>query len=792
VEAGGTSQLIHALPALARGRGIARAVIPAPSYADYETASRLAGFRVDRLPLAADRGFVPDFEELDPLLARQDPALVFLGLPNNPDGAVFRASGLRQVARRHPECLFAVDEAFADFVPGLDRPAQGAFQAPDNVVCLLSLTKFYAVPGLRVGLAAAAPSLAAGLRGLLPSWPVGSLERAVAVRALGDEDFRTRTLETVPAWGGELRRELAGLPGLETVPGRANYVLCRLAAGLAAPELFRRLLDRFGIAIRDCSTYPGLDETWFRVAVRTPEDNLRLLEGLDHVLAGGRRVAAAGRRSGSAPALMIQGTSSGAGKSVLAAGICRVLLQDGHRVAPFKAQNMSNNSFVTRDGLEMGRAQATQAAACRLDPEAAMNPVLLKPSTDTGSQVIVMGRPVGVMRVGEYVAYKEEAFAAARAAYDSLAGRFDVMVLEGAGSPAEVNLKDHEFVNMRTAAHARARVLLVADIDRGGSFAHLVGTMECLEEAERALVSGYVLNRFRGDASLLAGGFDHLLERTHRPVLGVVPHLPDLDLPEEDSVAFKAGAARALETSSRDADLDLALVDLPHLANLTDFDALALEPDTALRAVRRPQDLGRPDAVIIPGSKNTPGDAAWLLDSGLGRAILDLPASCEIVGICGGLQILGERVTDPLGLESADGDAVGLGLLPLTTELGAGKVLAQARAVHRPTGLAVSGYEIHHGVTRPTAAVSETVVTADGRVLGWGLADRPVWGTYLHGVFDADGFRRAFLDTLRARKGLDGLGDTGVRFSLEPALDRLADILRESLDFGAIYRMLGL
>ncbi|MBG3876865.1 cobyric acid synthase, partial [Desulfovibrio oxamicus] len=304
---------------------------------------------------------------------------------------------------------------------------------------------------------------------------------------------------------------------------------------------------------------------------------------------------------------MVQGTCSNAGKSILAAAFCRIFLQDGLRVAPFKAQNMALNSCVTSDGLEMGRAQAVQAAACRLDPDVRMNPVLLKPCSDVGSQVIVMGRPVGVMRVRQYVDYKPRARDAAFAAYDSLAAEHDVMVIEGAGSPAEINLKAHDIVNMAMARHAGARVLLVGDIDRGGVFAALVGTMELLEDWERNHVAGYLLNKFRGDASLLDPALDFMKQRTGRPVLGVVPYLRDLGLPEEDSVSFKEGlpGLRGLRDGAAGEGgvvpdtlpaivLDIVLVDLPHISNFTDVDALRGEPDVRLRVARTPADLPAP------------------------------------------------------------------------------------------------------------------------------------------------------------------------------------------------------
>ena len=517
------------------------------------------------------------------------------------------------------------------------------------------------------------------------------------------------------------------------------------------------------------------------------------------------------------PALMLQGTCSNAGKSLLAAAVCRLLARRGLRVAPFKAQNMALNSFVTEQGEEMGRAQALQAVACGLPADARMNPVLLKPTSHVGSQVIVLGRPVGQMRVGAYLRYKPEAWKAVRRAYRELSSGMDVMVLEGAGSPAEINLRAHDIVNMRMARHAEARVLLVADIDRGGAFASLVGTMSLLGRADRARVAGYVLNKFRGDASLLDPALEAVSRRTRRPFLGVVPMLEDLRLPEEDSVSFKLGITPGLDAADGDRPaapdcLDIALVDLPHISNFTDLDALRAEADVRLRIVRHADELGAPDAVILPGSKNSIADMRFLRRTGLAEALCGYAERCRsrgaLVGICGGLQMLGQSIADPLGLEEG-GLEPGLNLLPLSTELGGAKLLRRivGRALAALAGeeLAVRGYEIHHGrsipaeerrdaACAPRMPLTPVMTDEAGRTLGWGLpgADGTVrvWGTYLHGVFDADAFRHAFLNRLRRERGL--APRTGVAYSLGPELDRLADAVEANLDMAAIYAMLGL
>ena len=537
-----------------------------------------------------------------------------------------------------------------------------------------------------------------------------------------------------------------------------------------------------------------------------------------------KHTSASGQARVLPPALMVQGTCSNAGKSLLTAALCRLLARRGLRVAPFKAQNMALNSFVTSDGKEMGRAQVLQAAACGLAPDVRMNPVLLKPTSNTGSQVIVLGEPVGQMRVAEYLRYKPTAWKAVRRAYNSLAADMDVMVLEGAGSPAEINLKAHDIVNMRMARHAGAVVALVADIDRGGAFAALAGTMALLTRAERSRVGGFILNKFRGDASLLDPALSLLHRRTGKPFWGVVPMLENLRLPEEDSVSFKQGLTPGLVSglhagAAEAGQLDIVVPNLPHLSNATDLDALRDEPGVRLRIVRSAEHWGEPHAVILPGSRNTVDDLRFLQRSGLAQCVRDFASRCQqqgrgaVVGICGGLQMLGTEIADPLGLEEG-GCEPGLGLLPLGTKLLAVKRLRRTCGWAHPclTGLerqSVCGYEIHHGQTAVMSALvsavaspdltgqpSVRVVMADSeeQPLGWGICDAQgrarVWGSYLHGLFDVDSFRHAFLQSLRSEAGLPPA--PLATYGLGPELDRLADAVEESLDMPAILGQLGL
>jgi cobyric acid synthase CobQ/L-threonine-O-3-phosphate decarboxylase len=765
--------------------GARRALIPVPAYSDYRAAAELAGLPVATLPLREADGFVLDWNGLESAIQSGD--AVFLGQPNNPTGFLLDPSRLRSLAAGRRDVFFIVDEAFLDFVPQTDSLLSAR---PDNVAVLRSMTKFYAIPGLRLGFAAAAPDLATRVRARLPPWSVSTLAQAVGVAALADQDYARETIALVENRRRELSDGLVALGGVTVYPGVANFLLCRLDRhGLDAAALADRLL-RQGIAIRVCESFEGLDGRFFRLAVRNAEEQTRLLEVLAEALSPASRPAP--RRTGPlsprAATLMFQGTCSNAGKSVLTAAFCRILLQDGFRVAPFKAQNMALNSGVTRDGLEMGRAQVVQARACRLEPDVRMNPILLKPNSEMGSQVIVMGKPVGNMDVHAYARFKETVFRTVTDAFDSLAAEFDAVILEGAGSPGEVNLKRQDIVNMRMARHARAPVLLVGDIDRGGVFASFVGTLEVLEEWERRLIAGFVVNRFRGDPSLLAPAYDYVFAHTGRPVLGTVPFLPNLALPQEDSVDFKN---RVLDRPAPDAAVRLAVLDLAHISNFTDLDPFRAEPDVDLRIIRTPADWTGADAVILPGSKNVIADLQALRRSGLADRLAEAArAGIEIVGICGGFQMLGCDLADPHRIESDAGAVPGLGLLDVATVLEPDKALTRTEARHLASGLPVRGYEIHHGQTRSLGAAVPAFVTASGVPVGFTGGDGRVWGTYLHGVFDDDAFRRWFLDSLRRRKGLPPAGRVLAPYDLEPELDRLADAVRKSLDMPRIRRLL--
>jgi adenosylcobyric acid synthase len=486
-----------------------------------------------------------------------------------------------------------------------------------------------------------------------------------------------------------------------------------------------------------------------------------------------------------ARAVMLCGTASHVGKSLLVAALCRILRQDGVSVAPFKAQNMSNNAAVA-DGGEIGRAQALQARAAGLRPSVRLNPILLKPVGDLRSQVVVGGRVVDTMDVDAYHRFKEtHGRAAVREHYRALAERVDVVVIEGAGSPVEVNLKAHDIANLWMAEQADAAVLLVGDIDRGGVLAALTGTMDLMAPDERDRVAGFLINKFRGERRLLEPALDFLRERWGKRTLGVVPYLTHR-LPEEDG----QGVADAGTGLAPDASVGVAVVRLPRMANFTDFDPLASEPDVALRYVDRPDQIAAADLVVLPGTKATLADLAWLRGRGLDRAVADHCArGGTVVGICGGYQMLGTRVTDPHGMEGG-GEAEGLGLLPVETEMGPDKRCVEATYRPAPGGplgdAPVTGYEIHMGRTRCRGGEALFADAPDGT----GLVEGSVWGCYLHALFENDAARRAVLGPARAAKGLPEPAPVRYGDVVEASLDALAASVRKHVDLEAIRALL--
>lgn len=508
-----------------------------------------------------------------------------------------------------------------------------------------------------------------------------------------------------------------------------------------------------------------------------------------------------------AKAIMVQGTMSNVGKSLITAGLCRIFKQDGYKVAPFKSQNMALNSFITKEGLEMGRAQVMQAEAAGIEPKVSMNPVLLKPTSDQGSQVIVNGEVWGDMPAREYYRRKRELVPHIMAAYESLARAYDIIVLEGAGSPAEINLRSEDIVNMGMAERADAPVILVGDIDRGGVFASLVGTMMLLEPSERQRVKGTLINKFRGDVQILRPGLTELEKLTGVPVLGVIPYLR-LELDDEDSLSERLKQRRAPGL------VDIAVISLPHLSNFTDFNVFERIPGVSLRYVRTPGQLGNPDLIILPGSKNTMDDLAWLRQGGLeGEILKAVRRETLIFGVCGGYQMMGTKLSDPYGVEHG-GEMAGMGLLNATTVFQRQKVRTQVKGkfgvipgpLSALSGQAVSGYEIHMGETtdlggcRPLAEINDVLGTAVRQMDGLMNGQGTVLGSYMHGLFDSEGLAFVLVSALLQKKGLgdavlenvsEWQGFNATRFK-DRQYDILAEAVRGNLDMDRVYAMLGI
>ena len=477
---------------------------------------------------------------------------------------------------------------------------------------------------------------------------------------------------------------------------------------------------------------------------------------------------------------MIQGTMSGAGKSLTVAGLCRIFRQDGYRVAPFKSQNMALNSFITADGREMGRAQVVQAEAAGVAPDARMNPILLKPTTDVGSQVIVNGKVQGNMRAMEYYRRKREFIPAVLEAYHALEREYDIIVIEGAGSPAEINLKDADIVNMGLARLVDAPVLLAGDIDRGGVFAQLYGTIALLEPEEKQRIKGTIVNKFRGDRAILQPGIQILEGICGVPVAGVVPYV-HLDIDDEDSLSPRLQSVDVAKA------VDIAVIKLPRISNFTDISPLERFQNVSVRYVERPDRLGNPDMILLPGTKSTIADLLWLRQSGLEAAILkQANRGCVLFGICGGYQMLGRTIRDPEGVEAASmGTIQGMGLLDMDTVFEGEKLQRQTQGVfgaipgplHTLTGLPYQGYEIHMG-----RSGSQSALHCQGNV----------YGSYIHGIFDAQGIAQAVTQALAEKKGVD----LGTLAPFDPEehkqrqYDLLAEALRSGLDMDFIYKVL--
>lgn len=769
----GTQAAIQALPHL---REHAVVAVLEPAYAEHAHAWQRAEHEV----------FATDAAAL--MSGEFDTDVAVIVNPNNPTGTRFGVDALLALHARLAarDGWLVVDEAFIDTTP---QQSLAAYADRPGLVVLRSPGKFFGLAGARAGFVLAEPALLDRLRESLGPWAVAAPTRWLLQHAFADRDWQTAERERLAVAGARLR-DLLTRHDLTPDGGTDLFQWIQVADAaewqdaLAREAVLTRRFDapaslRFGL--------PGDETAWQR------------LDAALSRTAAGRNASPRNlhqQRSAHAPpeptrspqshrarVLMVQGTTSDAGKSTLVAGLCRWLHRRGVAVAPFKPQNMALNSAVTVDGGEIGRAQALQAQAAGLPPHTDFNPILLKPNSDVGAQVIVHGRAIGNMQAVRYHDYKRVAMEAVLASHERLCARYDAVIVEGAGSPAEINLRANDIANMGYAEAVDCDVILIADIDRGGVFAHLVGTLALLSDSEQARVKGFVINRFRGDLALLQPGLDWLERRTGKPVLGVLPYLQGLHLDAEDALPRDAGRSEA--------KLRVIVPALPRISNHTDFEALRLHPDIAFRYVGPGEAVPAADLIVLPGSKSVRADLAWLRAQGWDGAIArHLRYGGKVLGICGGLQMLGQAIDDPHGIEGAPGASEGLGLLDLVTTLEPEK---QLRTVAGTLCLAstparVEGYEIHCGVSQGNALAKPLATLEDGRNDGAVSADGRIAATYLHGLFDAP-------DACVALLRWAGLGDAQPvdRDALrEHALDTLADTIEAYLDVEALDRLLGL
>lgn len=893
----------------------AHAVVTVPAYSSYREALTLAGFTVKEIPY---KTLLNNFES-EPDMRHS--ATCWIGAPNNPDGAMPPEYPQRiiKLAKNFPEINFVIDEAFIEFTDFTSLCEVKSL--PDNIFIIRSLTKIFAVPGLRIGYAVVPESFAHLLREELPNWPLNTIAEHFALEAFSRPEVQSYITASKALIHKEKERIRHALtPYYELSETQANFYCIRFSPHYFATSTkidastanhsnsdqpaqnsneltasLEKFLFKNGIAVRNVSNYANITPWVFRIAIRTHTENDSIISALTafaelykntsnavcHTAdaptsSTARSIAGCTTRSAAsctasdptyyttdntikdtmsinpgesfkikntalrrASAVMIQGCSSSAGKSIIASALCRILRNRGFDVAPYKAQNMSNNSAVTRDGFEIGRAQAVQAMACGLEPDPRMNPVLIKPEGNMESQVIVMGKPWKRNSARDYYMQKKELASIAQEAYDSLAREHEVIVLEGAGSPAEINLKSHDFVNMEAAIYADADVYLVGDIDRGGVFASFLGHVATFSHQERSLLKGFIINKFRGDVTLLTPAYELLAKYTSVPVLGCVPYFRDIVIPEEDESKLVSleqqsnEAGQHAQSSSTGNTITLGIIMFPHVSNFTDFEPFAFEPYVRIKKIFCPADSIGTDALILPGSKTTVNDYRWLKDTGLAQVIQERAAEGTIIiGICGGLQMLGTEIHDPDHIESEHTVTKSLALLPLITTFSPNKQLARGMyTIAKPDILLknetsldiqivehiqqvlltlsqweISGYEIHHGVTKcseinhhsqgdtsnihPSSSGQKPIpfiFNSNGNPVAW--CYKNIIGTYLHGIFENDELRTALINLIRTQKKLQQQSIYLSR-TTDAELEKLSDFITSYIDIDTILKNL--
>ncbi|MBQ9284752.1 MAG: cobyric acid synthase [Bacteroidaceae bacterium] len=709
--------------------------------------------------------------------AEGDGGIIWLCNPNNPTGSVIPKAGVMQMSSTCS--LLVVDQSYEDYtLAPLLSPAEAV--AAGDILQLHSLTKKYCIPGLRIGYVVGAPALIEQLRRRLHPWSVNALAIEAASWLIRNNVSVLPGLKDYLAEAQRLQNALNALESITVEPTLTNFMLCRLdeRVGISATELKEHLATRHGILIRDASNFEGLTPYHFRVAAQTKEENGVLIEKLrltidEYKLSGpqkGYSKSSLDIRHSSPRPLMLCGTGSDVGKSVIATALCRIFLQDGHHPAPFKAQNMALNSYATPEGLEIGRAQAVQAEAAGIPCHTDMNPLLLKPNSDHTSQVVLNGKPLGNRDAYDYWRKRDASGpidfrAEVCKAFDRLAARYSPIVMEGAGSISELNLRDTDLVNLPMARHADAAVILVADIDRGGVFASVYGSIALQTPEDRARIRGIIINKFRGDLRLFDDGRRMIEELTGVPVLGVIPYYKGIYIEEEDSVSLEQKRRHLAEGK-----VNIAVVLLRHISNFTDFDTLERDSRVNLFYTNNVDDISRADIIILPGTKATLDDLLELRRNGCAQAILRAHRDGKtVVGICGGYQMLGQAVNDPDGIEGTIESLPGLGLLPISTTMTPKKTTQQVTFIF--DGQECQGYEIHQGVSDTNHAILQT--------------DHCI-GTYIHGFLD----NAPVIEFLLRNKAKAPTPVQSYSSFKEEQYNRLADHVRRHLDMDKLYEIL--
>ena len=791
----GAADLIYRIPS---ALGLKRVLLTVPAFSEYERAFRNSGADLVFLQTSPEAGYALRDEFLS---MGADFDAIILSSPVNPSGKLIAPGDWRRLLQwgAETDTVIIVDECFLDFASAAKTEELGriAEEVPEaELIRIRSFTKIYAIAGLRIGYAIFdSPSRAGQVRLWGPPWNVSGPAQKAVLAALSEDDAYLRgTLQYVE----KERRRVTGrlrASGFRVWESDVNYLLFEAADSLG------ETLRKSGFLLRDCSDDRGIivepGRRLYRMGLRTEEEDELLLRTIETILKN--EEVPAFHRMRKPASIMIQGTMSNAGKSLIAAGLCRIFRQDGYHPAPFKSQNMALNSYITADGKEIGRAQAVQAEAAGIPPESDMNPVLLKPTTEKGSQVIVNGEVRCSMSSTEYFGYRKSLRGEVLEAYRRLGETHDIIVIEGAGSPAEINLTENgdDFVNMGLAEMTGSPVILAGDIDRGGIFAQLGGTMALLCDADRSRVKGVIVNKFRGDLSLFERGREMLREVCGVPVVGVVPFIR-VDIDDEDSLSDRLSGRRKKAEGDL---LRIAVIRLPRISNFSDLTALDAVEGVCVDYVEHPEELKTADAVIIPGSKSTIEDLLWMREKGLAEAIAGISEKgIPVTGICGGYQMLGLSIADHEAVESRTAEIRGIGLLPVRTEYQRKKVTKQTKAripddESLPPELrkqVIRGYEIHMGRSfLMDASASPFSILESGE--SDGCMAGHVFGTYLHGLFDSRDFTLAYcrwVAALRGRKNTFRMMD--YQRYREEQYDRLAAVLRESLDMEAIYRMMGL